>query len=116
MELSERTEGGVGIIDVSGRIVATDSLGRLKEKVTSLIFQGTRQIVVNLTNVSYIDSSGLGELVACHSTATKGAGTVRLAGAGSRVQDLLVMTKLLTVFDSYDTVEAAVASYGPQPV
>ena len=111
MDIAERKVGGVTIIDLSGKMVATESQGRLKDKVTSLIFQGEKRIVINLGNVSYVDSSGLGELVACHGSAVRAGGEVKLANAAKRINDLLVMTKLLTVFDAHDTEEAAVRSF-----
>ncbi|MGQ0732755.1 MAG: STAS domain-containing protein [Acidobacteriota bacterium] len=111
MQISERKVGDVTVVDIAGRIVSGESAGRLKEKVTSLVFQGEKKIVVNLGEVNYMDSSGLGELVACHGTASKSGGSVRLAGAGKKIQDLLVMTKLLTVFDAYDTESEAIRSF-----
>jgi anti-sigma B factor antagonist len=111
MQISERKVGSVTVVDLAGRMTTADNPGRLKEKVTSLVFQGEKQIVLNLGNLSYCDSSGLGELVACHGTAVRGGGSVKLANIGKRMQDLLVMTKLLTVFDSYDSEEAAVSSF-----
>lgn len=111
MQISERKVGPVTVIDLSGRMTTADNPGRLKEKVTSLVFQGDKQIVLNLANLTYCDSSGLGELVACHGTAVRGGGAVKLANTGKRLQDLLVMTKLLTVFESFDTEEAALASF-----
>jgi anti-sigma B factor antagonist len=111
MEISERKVANVAIVDVSGRIVASDTLDRLKDKVTSLIFQGDKNIVINLGNVSYVDSSGLGALVACHGTAIRGGGSVKLANVTKRIQDLLIMTRLLTVFEAHDSEEAAIASF-----
>ncbi len=114
MQISERNIGGVTVVDLNGRLTGVDNPGRLKEKVTNLVFQGQKQIVLNLANLSYCDSSGLGEMVACHGTAIRGGGSVKLANTGKRLQDLLVMTKLLTVFESYDSEEAAVTSFAPQ--
>lgn len=111
MTVSERQVGGVTVVDVAGKMVATDNPGRLKDKITSLVFQGNKQIVLNLANVTYVDSSGLGEIVACHSTALKGGAEVKLSSAGHKIKDLLVMTRLLTVFDAHDSDEAAVKSF-----
>lgn len=113
MELNERRVGGVTIVDVGGRLTLTDGAGRLKDKITSLVFQGDKQIVLNLAKLSYLDSAGLGEMVACHTTALRGGASVRLAHIGGKIQDLLVMTKLLTVFDSHNTEAEAVASFTP---
>jgi anti-sigma B factor antagonist len=114
MQISDRKVGGVTVVDLAGKLTAADNPGRLKEKVTSLVAQGEKQIVLNLAELSYCDSSGLGEMVACHGTAVRGGGSVRLANTGKRLQDLLVMTKLLTVFDAYDSEQAAVKSFSGQ--
>lgn len=112
MQMSERKVGGITILDIGGKMVASDTGGQLKDKVTSLVAAGQKQIILNLGNLTYVDSSGLGEMVACHGTATKGGGAVKLANTGKRLQDLLVMTKLLTVFDSHDSEEEAIKSFG----
>lgn len=111
MQISERKVGGVTIIDLSGRLAAGDGTGRLKDKVTSLVFQGEKQIILNVGDLNYVDSAGLGEMIASHGVATKGGSTLKLANLGKRLQDLLVMTKLLNVFESHDTEDAAVASF-----
>jgi anti-sigma B factor antagonist len=112
MQMSERKVGGITILDIGGKMVASDTGGQLKDKVTSLVAAGQKQIILNLGNLTYVDSSGLGEMVACHGTATKGGGSVKLANTGKRLQDLLVMTKLLTVFDSHDSEDEAIKSFG----
>jgi anti-sigma B factor antagonist len=110
--MSERKVGGITVLELSGKMVASDTGGQLKEKVTSLVESGHKQIVLNLGALTYVDSSGLGEMVACHGTAMKGGGAVKLANTGKRMQDLLVMTKLLTVFDSHESEDAAIKSFG----
>jgi anti-sigma B factor antagonist len=112
MQISERKVGGVTVIDVSGKLAAGDGVGRLKDKVTSLVFQGEKNIVLNVSNLSYVDSSGLGEMVACHGTAARGGSTLKLANIGKRLEDLLIMTKLLAVFESHQTEDDAVKSFG----
>ena len=111
MTLTERKVGDVTVIDVSGKLIATDNPGRLKDKVASLIFQGEKKLVLNLGNVAYVDSSGLGEIVACHGSAIKAGAVVKIANAANRIKDLLVMTRLLTVFDAHDTEDAAIKSF-----
>ena len=111
MEIAERNVGGVTIIDVSGKLVAAEDPGRLKDKVVSLLSQDRKQIVLNLGNVSYVDSSGLGEMVACHGTATRSGGEVKLANTGKRIKDLLVMTRLLTIFDAHESEDEAVQAF-----
>jgi anti-sigma B factor antagonist len=116
MNIGERKVGVVTIVDISGKMIASENPGRLKDKVTSLVFQGDKQIVLNLANVSYVDSAGLGEMVACHGSAVRGGGEVKLAGAGKKIKDLLIMTKLLTVFDAHDSEDAAIKSFSmPSP-
>ena len=110
MDIQERTHGVVALIDVSGRLVAGEQSGQLKDKVNSLIFQGRRQIVLNLAGVSYIDSMGLGELVATHATMARQGGQIVLVALTARVQDLLAICRLLTVFDVFDTEAEALAS------
>ena len=109
--MSERKVGEITVIDLSGKFAGGDGAGKLKDKVTSLVFQGEKKIILNVGNLSYVDSSGLGEMVASYSTATKGGSTLKLANVGKRLQDLLVITKLLAVFESHDSEEAAVASF-----
>ena len=111
MTVSERKVGDVFVVDVSGKLVATDNPGRLKDKISSLVFQGEKQIVLNLGNVTYVDSSGLGEIIACHGSATKGGADIKLANAGKKIKDLLVMTRLLTVFDAHDTEDGALKAF-----
>ena len=111
MDITERKVGDVTIVDVSGRMVVSDSPGRLKDKVSSLIFQGEKRIIINLEKVSYVDSGGLGEMVACHGSAVRAGGEVKLANVGKRINDLLVMTKLLTVFDAHDSEESAIKAF-----
>jgi len=112
MELTRRAVGQVTVLDLSGRLTSNEGSGRLKEKVTSLVFEGQNQIVLNLANLSYMDSAGLGEMVACYTTASKGGGRVKLANTTGRIKDLLTITKLLTVFDAYDSEAEAVESFG----
>jgi anti-sigma B factor antagonist len=111
MTVTERKVGGVTIVDVTGKMVAAENPGRLKDKITSLIFQGEKQIILNLANVNYVDSSGLGEMVACHGSCTKGGAELKLANAGNKIRDLLVMTRLVTVFDAHDTEESAIKAF-----
>jgi anti-sigma B factor antagonist len=110
MIITERQVGSVTVLTLSGKITSDDT-GQLKEKVTNVLDQGHKRIVLDLSGVSYIDSSGLGEMVSCHTTASRQSGAIKLSSLGSRSKDLLVMTKLIMVFDVYDTEAAAVASF-----
>lgn len=111
MRISERRIGEVVVLDLSGKLTLTDDPGVLKDRVSSLVYQGCRRLVLNLADVTYVDSSGLGELVACHLTAERARATIKLANAGYRIQDLLVLTKLLTIFESHRSEASAVESF-----
>ena len=109
--MQERVMGSVVVLDLAGRLVAGDGDGRLKDKINSLILQERLQILLNLAGVSYIDSNGLGELVASHTSVTRHGGQIKLANLTKRVQDLLAICRLATVFDSYDSETDALKSY-----
>ena len=110
MTMTERQVGAVTVLALSGKLTLDDA-GQLKGKVTSMVAEGHKQIVLNLADVTFIDSSGLGEMVSCHTTASKAQGAVKLANLGKRTQDLLVITKLNMVFDVYPSESEAVASF-----
>jgi anti-sigma B factor antagonist len=114
MDIAQRDIGDVTVIDLAGKLTVTDGAGRLKDKVTSLVFDGRKQIVLNLSKLTYLDSAGLGEMVACYTTATKSGGMVKIAHPTTKINDLLTITKLLTVFDAHDTEAKAVASFQQQ--
>jgi len=111
MEINERSMGTVTVLDLSGKLV-WDGAQRLKDKVNSLVFQGRTQIVLNLGEVSQIDSTGLGEIVACLTTVTRRGGNIKLSSVAKRNQDLLSITRLATVFDTFDSEAEAVRSFG----
>ena len=100
MQISERTVGDVVIVDVSGKITLGDGGDvALKDKMRSLIQQGHKKVLLNLGEVSYVDSAGLGEIVQSYATVTKNGGTLKLLNVTKRIKDLLSITKLLTVFE-----------------
>lgn len=101
---------GILIVDCAGRIVFGEETSVLRDQVKSLLSQNSR-IVLNLADVTYIDSGGLGTLVALYTTARNAGGAVKLARLTQRVGDLLQVTKLLTVFEVYDSEEEAVESF-----
>ena len=111
MDIQERTVGGVEIIDLSGSLISGDAVGLLKDKVNSLLQQDRKQILVNLGDVSYMDSSGLGELVSAFTTVARNQGKLKLLNVTKRNRDLLSITKLLTVFDTFDSEAEAVQSF-----
>jgi anti-sigma B factor antagonist len=112
MTIEQRSVGPVVVLDLAGKLVLGDGSGLLKDKVHSLVFQGQKNIVLNLAGISYMDSAGLGELIATHTTVAREGGTVKIANLTKRVSDLLSISKVLTVFDVYDTEEAAVKAAG----
>jgi anti-sigma B factor antagonist len=113
MTISQRSVQGVSVLDIDGPItLGGDSSEKLADKVRSLLQTGEKRILLNLSGVAYIDSAGLGELVNAFTTTKRQGGTLKLVGVTRKLQDLLVITKLATVFDSYDTEAAALASYG----
>ncbi|PYT83783.1 MAG: anti-sigma factor antagonist [Acidobacteria bacterium] len=107
---SEEVEG-VSVVELDGRIVLGEESNSLREELKSLIAEGKKKIVLNMANIKYIDSAGLGILVAAHLSAKTQGASVRLCHLGKKFHEVLQMTKLLTVFDVYDTQEAAVSSF-----
>jgi anti-sigma B factor antagonist len=112
MQLEQRIAGNVAIITVNGDITLNkggDVL--LKDKVQSLLQQGHKNIVIDLGGVSYVDSAGLGELVHAYATTKNKGGSLKLLNVTKKLRDLLIVTKLLTVFDTYDNESAALSSF-----
>jgi anti-sigma B factor antagonist len=107
---SIRTVGDVVVVDCSGRIIFGEESADLRDTVRMVITQSNR-IVLNLGDVNYIDSGGLGTLVALYTTAQNAGGSIKLANLTKRVGDLMQVTKLLTVFEVYDSEEKAVESF-----
>ena len=111
LRIGTRTlKDGIIVVDCAGRIVFGDETAALRDHVRSIIGEGSR-IVLNLADVTYIDSGGLGTLVALYTTAHNAGGAVKLARLTQRVGDLLQVTKLLTVFEVYNSEEEAVQSF-----
>ena len=115
MTIQERVVGSVMVLDLSGKLVLGDGDALLKDKIHSLVFQNRKQIILNMSGLSYMDSSGLGALVASFVTAKNNGGQIKLVSLTKRLQDLLAIAKLLTVFDSYDSEAEAVNSFAAQP-
>src|SRR5579862_6591055 len=109
--MTERVVDGVAVVSMEGRIVLGEESTALREKVKSLLAAGQKQIVLNMDNVTYIDSSGLGTLVASHTSAKAQGASLKLANLGSKFQEILQVTKLVTVFEVFPTEAAAIASF-----
>ena len=111
MQLEEKVVGDVVIVTVNGDIKLGGGDVGLRDKVRSLIQQGHKKLLLDLSGVSYMDSSGLGELVHVYATMKNKGGTLKLVGLTRRINDLLTITKLVTVFESYDTEASGLASF-----
>jgi anti-sigma B factor antagonist len=112
LRITDRDVSGVNVLDIEGRIVFGEESNAFREKVKSLLVAGKKEIVLNLANVTYIDSGGLGALVATfHSARAQGA-TLVLTNLGSKFKDMLQVAKLMTLFDAYDSESAAIQSLG----
>jgi anti-sigma B factor antagonist len=112
MKASVRQVDSVTVIDISGRITLGETSVQLRELVRDQLAKGNKNILVNLGDVSYIDSSGIGELVSAYTAVTNQGGQLKLLNLTKKVHDLLQITKLYTVFDIYDDEAKAVASFG----
>jgi anti-sigma B factor antagonist len=111
MQIEERAFGDVVVLDLKGRVMLGEGDEILKDKVNSLLNQGKKKIVLNLAEVPYIDSAGLGEVVRTFTTVSRQGGQLKLLNLTKRITDLLAITKLLTVFDTYDSENEAVQSF-----
>jgi anti-sigma B factor antagonist len=117
MQIEERLVGGVAIVKVAGDITLNaGSDVRLRDKVQSLIQQGQKQLIIDLGGVSYVDSAGLGQLVQIQTTTANHGGKLKLLNVTKRLNDLLVVTKLVTVFDTFENEAEALASFGKAEV
>jgi anti-sigma B factor antagonist len=113
MHVTERSVGDVIIVDVSGKVTLGDGGDVvLKDKMASLVQQGTKKVLLNLGDVSYVDSAGLGAIVQSYATLNKNGGSLKLLNTTKRIKDLLSITKLLTVFECHDNEPDAVKSFG----
>jgi anti-sigma B factor antagonist len=110
LRIDSRQADGVTILSPQGRIVFGEEAAALREHLKRVL-GSTRQIVLNLSGVSYIDSGGLGTLVGVYSSARAGGAEIKLTGLGQRLRDVLQITKLVTVFEVYDTEQEAVATF-----
>ena len=111
MKLATRDVSGVTIVDLSGKITLGEGGVTLREEVRKLLAAGSKKILLNLAEVNYIDSSGLGELVSAYTAVKNAGGELKLINLTSKVRDLLVITKLVTVFDVKDDEASAVSSF-----
>ena len=111
VKLSSRQVGDVTVLDVAGRITLGEGSSALRDTLRDLVSKGQKKILLNLGEVSYIDSSGIGELVSGFTTVANHSGQLKLLGLTKRVKDLLQITKLYTVFDVHDDEAGAIRSF-----
>lgn len=111
IKMTNREVDGVSVVTLDGRIVLGEESNSFREKLKSMLAEGKKKIVLNMANIKYIDSSGLGTLVAAHVSAKNQGASVRLCNLGNKFHEIMQMTKLLTIFDVYDTEAAAVSSF-----
>ncbi len=111
LKMTNREMDGVAVVALDGRIVLGEESNALRERVKSLLAANQKKIVLNMSNVTYIDSAGLGTLVAAHHSARSQGASLRLSNLGAKFQEVLQVTKLLTVFEVYDSETAAIQSF-----
>jgi anti-sigma B factor antagonist len=111
MNIAKRHIGDVTILDLTGKLTIGDGAELLRDNVASIVFQGERKILLNLAGVPYVDSGGLGELVRCSVISGKASGAVKLINLTTKMTDLLAITKLSNVFDTFDSEAEGLASF-----
>ena len=111
MVIEERVIGDITVLDLKGKMTLGEGDELLKDKINSLIHQGQKKLLLNLEGVPYIDSAGLGEIVRTYTTVSRQGGNLKLVNLTKRITDLLSITKLLTVFETFDSENEAVRSF-----
>jgi anti-sigma B factor antagonist len=111
MEIVERTVSDVTVLDLKGKMTLGEGDELLKDKINSLLAAGKKKLLLNLEAVPYIDSAGLGEVVRTYTTVSRQGGSLKLLNLTKRIEDLLSITKLLTVFDTFDSEAEAIKSF-----
>jgi anti-sigma B factor antagonist len=111
MQIEERVVGNVTILDLKGKVTLGDGDEALKDKINSLIHQERKRILLNFADVPYVDSAGLGEIVRTYTTVSRQGGQLKLVNLTKRITDLLSITKLLTVFETFDSEPDALKTF-----
>ena len=111
MTIEERPTDGVMILDLKGKLTIGEDVELVKDKINSLIQQGEKKLLLNLAEVPYVDSAGLGEIVRTYTPVNRQGGDLKLLHLTKRIEDLLAITKLLTVFDTFDSEQVAISSF-----
>ena len=111
LSIKERQSGEVMVLDLSGKITIGEGSVQLREEVRKLLDAGNKNILLNLGDVAYVDSSGIGELVSSYTTTSNQGGHLKLLNLTKKIQDLLMITKLLTVFETFDNEQDGLESF-----
>jgi len=111
MKIETRTVGDTRVLDCTGKITLGEGTMSIRNTVRDILQGGAKKIVLNLANINYIDSSGVGELVSTYTTVVNGGGQLKLLSLTKRTRELLTITKLLTVFEVFDDEKAVLASF-----
>lgn len=111
MDIKERVVNGVSVLDLSGKIVLGEGDGQIRDRIKDLLADGQKRILLNLGEVNYIDSAGLGALISSYTTTKRQGGNLKLVNLTRRIQDLLAITKLITVFETHENEADAIASF-----
>ena len=111
LKMTTREVDGVTVVALDGRIVLGEESNAMREKVKTLVAEGKKKIVLNMDNITFIDSAGLGTLVAAHHSAKGQVASLRLCHLGTKFQEVLQITKLMTIFEVFNTEAEAVASF-----
>ena len=111
LDVKERQAGDVTILDMTGEVRIGEGSISLRDSIRNLADQGKKKVLLNLAGVKYMDSTGVGELIANYTTITRNGGQLKLLNLTDRIQNLLVITKLLTVFDAYENEAEALKSF-----
>jgi anti-sigma B factor antagonist len=114
LQMVEKQINGVTVLDLVGRIILGDESNQVRVKIKEILGKGKTQIVLNLAEVAYIDSAGLGTLVSGYTSAQNQGSTLKLANLTKRFREQLNITKLVTIFETYDSVEDAVKAFAPK--
>ena len=114
LEIDRREKEGIVVLDLKGRLVVGDPSVKLREKVGAEIALGARKLILNLAHVEYIDSTGLGSMVICYTTMQKASGSLKLSKLNKRNIELMLLTKLSTVFEIFPEEQDAVNSFFPE--
>jgi anti-sigma B factor antagonist len=114
VEISVRENEGIAVLDMTGRLVVSESLSTLRDTVGQLLREGQSKVAANLAGIDYIDSTGLGTLVICYTTLQKAGGSLKLFGLNRRNLELMLLTKLSTVFELFNDEQSAINSFFPE--